>query len=240
MSTLVESEKLPTAELVESSRAAVQDDDDDSWNTYRPLSMLAVVSLVVSLVSLVALANVLLVGVAIIATLLAWWAWRNARTYRDEIRGAGIALAALVIGLLSTVGGVGAFTYEYITELPEGYERLGFQKLQPDERNYEAWQEQLKALDGKKVFIKGYALAGNENTGIVNFILCADKGDCCFGGNPKITDRVLVQLTDKSGIKYTDYLQKFTGTFHYRPTKNAIDVSNGGDVWYILEGAEKR
>lgn len=239
MSTLVESEKLPTAELAETSLAAA-DDEDNAWNNYRPLSMLAVMSLVVSLVSLVALANVLLVGVAIIATLLAWWAWRNANTYREEVRGAGIALAALLIGLFSTVGGVGAFAYEYITELPPGYERLGFQTLQPDERNYEAWQEQLKELDGKKVFIKGYALAGNQNTNIVNFILCADKGDCCFGGNPKITDRVLIQLTDTTGINYTDYLQKFTGTFRYRPTKNAVDVSNGGDVWYILEGAEKR
>jgi len=239
MSTLVESEKLPTAELVAAPRAEA-DDDDDAWSKYRPLSMLAVMSLVVSLVSLVAVANVLLVGFSIIATLLAWWAWRNANTYRDEVRGAGIALAALLIGLTSTAGGVGAYAYEYITELPDGYERLGFQKLQPDERNYEAWQERLKALDGKKVFIKGYALAGNQKKGIVNFILCADQGDCCFGGNPKITDRVLIQLTNTEGIDYSDYLQKFTGTFHYRPTKNAIDVSNGGDVWYILEGAGKR
>jgi hypothetical protein len=239
MSTLVESENLPTAELADSQRAAA-DDDRDSWNTYRPLSMLAVVSFVVSLISLLALANVLLVGVAVIATLLAWWAWRNASAYDDEVRGAGLALAALVIALTSTVGGVGVFALEYITEVPDGYERLGFQKLQPDERNYEAWQQRLQALDGKKVFIKGYALAGNQKKGIVNFILCADQGDCCFGGNPKITDRVLIQLTDSAGIDYTDYLQKFSGTFKYRPTKNAIDVSNGGDVWYILEGAEKR
>ena len=239
MSTLVESENLPTAELVETSRA-VADDESDAWNTYRPLSMLAVVSLVVSLVSLVALANVLLVGVAVIATVLSLWAWRNAKSYRDEVRGAGIALAALLIALTSTFGGVGLYAYEYLTELPDGYERLGFQVLQPDERNYAAWQERLKALDGKKVFIKGYALAGNQKKGIVNFILCADQGDCCFGGNPKITDRVLVQLTNPAGIDYTDYLQKFTGTFKYRPTKNAIEVSNGGDVWYILEGAEKR
>lgn len=239
MSTLVESENLPTAELAGSQRAAA-DDERDAWNSYRPLSMLAVVSLVVSLISLLALVNVLLVGVAVIATVLAWWAWRNASTYREEIRGAGIALAALLIALTSTVGGVGLFAYEYVTELPPGHERLGFQVLQPDERNYEAWQERLKALDGKKVLIKGYALAGNQKKGIVNFILCADQGDCCFGGNPKITDRVLVQLTDTVGIDYTDYLQKFTGTFKYRPTKNAIDVSNGGDVWYILEGAEKR
>lgn len=175
-----------------------------------------------------------------LATILAWWAWRNARTYRDEVRGVALATAALTISLFSTVGGLGAFVYEYVTELPPGYERLGFQTLQQDERDPAAWQEKLKALDGKKVFIKGFALAGNENAGIVNFILCADQGDCCFGGNPKITDRVLVQLTDTTGITYTKNLQKFSGTFHYRPTKNAVQVSNGGDVWYILEGAEKR
>lgn len=239
MSTLVESEKLPTAELAPSPRAAERD-DDDAWSEYRPLSMLAVVSLVVSLVSLIAFANVLFVSFAILATFLALWAWRNARANRDEIRGVGLATAALSIALLSTVGGLGAFAYEYITELPDGYQRLGFQALQPDERNLAKWQEQLKALDGQKVFIKGYALAGNENTGIVTFILCADKGDCCFGGNPKITDRVLVQLTNKDGIKYTDYLQKFTGTFRYKEIKNAVQVSNGGDVCYVLEGAEKR
>jgi len=202
--------------------------------------MLAVVALVVSLVSLVAFISVLFVSIAVLATLVAFWAWRNTRANRDEVRGVPLAGAALGIALFSMFGGVGAFAYEYITELPEGYQRLGFQALQPDERDPAKWQERLKELDGKKVFIKGYALAGNQNKNIQTFILCADKGDCCFGGNPKITDRVLVQLTSKDGIDYTDYLQKFTGTFHYRPTKNAIDVSNGGDVWYILELAEKR
>ncbi len=53
MSTLVESDKLPTAELADDQRDAAED-DRDAWNTYRPLSMLAVVSFVVSLISLIA------------------------------------------------------------------------------------------------------------------------------------------------------------------------------------------
>jgi hypothetical protein len=239
MSSLVESEKLPTAELAESSRAA-DHDDDDSWNEYRPLSMLAVVSLVVSLVSLIAFVDPLLASVSILALLLAFWAWRNTRANRDEIRGAGLATAALVIALVATFGSVTLHAYEYATELRPGESRLGFAQLQQDERDIAAWEESLKQLNGKQVLIKGYALAGNQNRNINTFILCADKGDCCFGGNPKITDRVLIKLDDTAGIDYTDRLQKFAGTFHYKPTKNAVDVSNGGDVWYILEGAAKR
>lgn len=243
MSTLVESEKQPTAELASSSRAANHDREDagdDSWNEYRPLSMLAVVSLVVSLVSLIAFADVLLASVAVLALVLALWAWRNARANCDEVRGVGLATVSLVIALVATFGSVSLHAYEYATELRPGESRLGFAQLQQDERDIAAWEQSLKNLDGKQVLIKGYALAGNQNKNINTFILCADKGDCCFGGNPKITDRVLIKLTDTVGIDYTDRLQKFAGTFHYKPTKNAIDVSNGGDVWYILEVAEKR
>lgn len=241
MSTLVESEKLPTAELAASSRAdEAERDDDDSWSEYRPLSMLAVVSLVVSLVSLVAFADVLLASFSILALILALWAWRNARANRDEVRGVVLATCALVIACVATFGSLSLHAYEYATELRPGEVRLGFAQLQQDERDIAAWERSLQALDGKQVLIKGYALAGNENRNIQTFILCADKGDCCFGGNPKITDRVLIKLTDTAGIDYTDRLQKFSGTFHYKPTKNAVQVSNGGDVWYILEGAEKR
>jgi hypothetical protein len=239
MSTLVESEKLPTAELAPSPRA-VDDDDDAAWSEYRPLSMLAVVSLVVSLVGLIAFADVLLVSVSILALVLALWAWRNTRQNRNEVRGVALATASLVIACFATFGSLSLHAYEYATELRPGESRLGFAQLQQDERDIAAWEKSLKAMDGKQVLIKGYALAGNQNKSIQTFILCADKGDCCFGGNPKITDRILIKLTDTSGIDYTDRLQKFAGTFHYKPTKNAIDVSNGGDVWYILEGAEKR
>ncbi len=238
MSTLVESEKLPIAELA-ASRASARD-ADDAWSEYRPLSMLAVVSLVVSLVGLIAFVDVLLVSFSILALVLAWWAWRNARQHQNEVRGGSLAAAALVISSVATFGSLSLHAYEYATELRPGESRLSFAQLQPDERDFAAWEESLRALDGQQVLIKGYALAGNENKGIQNFILCADKGDCCFGGNPKLSDRILIKLTNKAGIDYTDRLQKFAGTFRYQKLKSAVQVSNGGDVWYVLEGAEKR
>ena len=92
-------------------------------------------------------------------------------------------------------------------------------------------------FDGKRVLIKGYALAGNRKDGIRVFILVRDKGDCCFGGNPKLTDRILVQLKPGHVFSYTDRLQKLAGFFRIRPAQ-AVDVA--GDVIYQLEDAEFR
>jgi hypothetical protein len=64
-----------------------------------------------------------------------------------------------------------------------------------------------------------------------------DQGDCCFGGNPKITDRVLVQLADAAGIPFTPRLTKIAGTFHVRP---AGTPELGGGVLYHLENARVR
>ena len=53
-------------------------------------------------------------------------------------------------------------------------------------------------LNGKKVFIKGYVYQpsgrGGQMSGLKEFVLVRDKGQCCFGGNPKLTDMILVKL----------------------------------------------
>ena len=64
-----------------------------------------------------------------------------------------------------------------------------------------------------------------------------DQGDCCFGGNPKITDRVLVQLADPvnpKGIDFSPRITKIAGKFVVRPT---ISPGLDGGVLYHLEGA---
>jgi hypothetical protein len=90
-------------------------------------------------------------------------------------------------------------------------------------------------LDGERVFIKGYVLAGTRKDGIRTFILVRDQGDCCFGGNPKLTDRILVQLKGGQTFSYTDKLQKIIGRFQIRPGQ-AVDVA--GNVVYQLDDAE--
>ena len=67
-----------------------------------------------------------------------------------------------------------------------------------------------------------------------------DQGDCCFGGNPKITDRVLVQLKDPkhpTGIDFSPRLTKIAGRFVIRPM-GAPGLDGG--VLYHLEDAVAR
>ena len=78
-------------------------------------------------------------------------------------------------------------------------------------------------------------LAGTLKDGIRTLILVHDKGTCCFGGNPKLTDRILVALKPGHTFTYTDHLQKLAGRFQVRPGK-AIDVD--GEVVYQLDDAE--
>ena len=101
---------------------------------------------------------------------------------------AGIVLAVIFWGV-----GAGRQFYIYATEVPEGYERISYADLQPQpDEPPDRVPPDAKALDGKKVFIKGYVYPGQRQYGITQFLLVRDQGSCCFGGNPKVTDRILV------------------------------------------------
>ena len=49
--------------------------------------------------------------------------------------------------------------------------------------------------------------------GITQFLLVRDQGTCCFGGNPKVTDRILVQLSDKEGFAFRSSYSKWPERF---------------------------
>ena len=59
-----------------------------------------------------------------------------------------------------------------------------------------------------------------------------DRGDCCFGGNPKITDRVLVKLEGTQRLAYKPTLTRVGGTFH---VDRGTAVDAGGAVLYRLD-----
>ena len=89
-------------------------------------------------------------------------------------------------------------------------------------------------LEGKKIFIKGYVYPGRQKDGIRQFLLVRDQGDCCFGGNPKLTDRIQVTLEDPLVLSYAPRLHHLGGTFHVEPQDKAIDGAVGG-VFYHLK-----
>ena len=71
------------------------------------------------------------------------------------------------------------------------------------------------ALNGKRIFVKGYVHPGVASTGqIKKFILVPDMGTCCFGGQPKLTDMIEVTIVDASGVRYSQRKRKLGGILH--------------------------
>ena len=68
--------------------------------------------------------------------------------------------------------------------------------------------------DGKKIFIKGYTLPSVSGKNMKQFVIVPDRGTCCFGGDPKITDMILVTLEEPLTVDYSVFQRKLGGVFH--------------------------
>jgi hypothetical protein len=126
------------------------------------------------------------------------------------------------------------YAVDYATEVPEGYARISFYDLNPADSRAPAFPPpDAVALDGKKVFIKGYVYPDGQSTNIKRFVLIPDLGTCCFGGQPKLTDMVLVTLHDPHRTVYNQRKRKLTGTLRVDTSLKPVAGVNG--VFYQLE-----
>jgi hypothetical protein len=208
---------------------------NEQYDRYRALSTSAVASLIVGLLSCLAILDWSLVAIPMIGIPLSAFSLMKIRRQRDELTGEKLARAGLVLSLLFAVLGPARLTYEFVSELPPGYERISYAELQPDPA--QAGQQVPPGaleLEGKRIFIKGFIFPGREKDGIRQFLLVRDQGSCCFGGNPKITDRIHVTLVDPLRLTFQSRLHKVGGIFHVEPASSTIDGAKGG-VFYHLQ-----
>jgi len=166
-------------------------------------------------------------------------ALRDVRERSEVVTGRGLALAALAVASVVLVASIAYQTVTYVNELPEGFERIHYGMLQPLPGDPPtAIPETAAEVNGKDVLLKGYMYPGSRQQGITEFILCRDQGDCCFGGDPKLTDRVLVRIADpKNAVAYTQRLLKIAGRFRVQ-LAGAPEL--GGGVLYHLDDAVSR
>jgi hypothetical protein len=224
---------------------------------YRAVCRSAVISLVLALISLplvgMALVSALfrygdavqvgLLGgaLAIPAVILGYSAWRTIRRYPDEYTGLGLARCGLILGAGLLVGGFGAASFTYATEVPEGYQRVGFWELQPDpDRPDLPIPPAAIELSGKPIFIKGYMHPGVAGTGKVShFILVPDMGTCCFGGQPAPTDMIAVSIPEgKDRPSYSTRRLSLSGKFMLSEYQTSALGLSG--VWYHLQADQVR
>ncbi|MFM1996940.1 MAG: hypothetical protein RLZZ111_1327 [Planctomycetota bacterium] len=216
-------------------------DRGDGDAAYRAIPGTAIAAAVLALLSPLAFFGWLLLAVPAVGLVLGVAAFSAIAKRPQELLGKPLALAATVVSAAMLVGGIVVLARTYAAELPPGYERIHYGILQPLPGDPpHVIPDTARAVDGRNVLLKGYMYPGKQQHGITQFLLVRDQGDCCFGGNPKITDRVLVQLRDPQhpqGIDFSPRLTKIAGRFVIRPTASpGLD----GGVVYHLEDAFAR
>ena len=203
--------------------------------SYRAVSKAAICSLILALVSI---ASVLFPPALIFslgALLLGIVALANIRRYPDELSGKVPAVIGVVLGVSSLVLGTATNVYVYLTEVPEGYERVSFYDLEPEPGARTPITEKAVALKDKNVFIKGYVHPGVSSYGDVDkFVLVKDWGTCCFGGQPKLYHMVEVNLTGGKKVQYSRSQIRVGGKFLLNDrVKAAVGGIDGG--YYRLD-----
>jgi hypothetical protein len=212
--------------------------DEAELMPYRSLSRSAVVSLVLGFISVLGYLFEPMLVVAAAGLVMGLIALQAIRRYPQEYTGREVAVIGTVLSGAIFVTGVGLHTFIYLTEVPEGYERISFSQLQPDLINEPDKPIPSRALElnGKKVFVKGYTHKFIQSMGKVDhFVLVPDLGECCFGDKAtKPTHMIEVQITDpRYRVHYALRRIKPMGTFH--ATEVPIDQLGLGGIYYRLE-----
>ncbi|MGQ0633834.1 MAG: DUF3299 domain-containing protein [Planctomycetaceae bacterium] len=157
-------------------------------------------------------------------------AWQIRRS-DGELGGRWLARLGCALSAVFLVSGIVWHSYVYATEVPEGYERVSFPALSKqmpeikDDGSIDVPAE-VAALDGKPIFIKGYMYPTRQKTGIQEFVLVKDTGQCCFGGNPKLTDMIVVQFQDGMTVDHREQtLVAVAGTFHAKSIRQSGELT---------------
>jgi hypothetical protein len=152
------------------------------------------------------------------------WALGKIRREPERYSGQAIARVGLAMSLALLIGGVGYGGYTYATEVPDGYSRISFATMKPDElqeRSGVVVPPDIAALEGQKIFIKGYIRQDTITTmrNIGEFSLVRDNQQCCFGDLSKVRyyDRIVVTMTGDRRVDYSPGIIRVGGVLHIEP-----------------------
>jgi hypothetical protein len=215
-------------------------DPNDEF-AYRPVPVLAPISLFLGFCSLAGFLAVPCLAIGLVGGVTGLLALWQIRRSEGEFGGKLIALLGTAFSLI-LVAGAGAYhVYDYVTELPEGYQRVSFSEMSKKSPIYADGvlkpDPEIAELDGKPIYIKGYMYPTKQLQGLSEFVLVKDTGQCCFGGQPKLTDMVVVRFKDGMTVNHREQqLVGVGGVFH------AGEYAKSGvlDAIYVLEGTHFR
>ncbi len=213
----------------------------ERYQAYRAVSTLAVASFALGLLSVLAFFQWVFAVVPLLAILLGVMALRQLRTRSHELTGLPLALAGIILSLVLWPAGWGWLGYVYATEVPPNHERINYDVFKPTPEEMERGEfppAAARALDGKRVFIKGYMFPGSKNREVQQFTLCRDSGECCFGGQPKLWDMLRVEMKDPPRAEVSTWQRKVAGVLRVRDHHDMHQIEEGGvnhQLYFFLE-----
>ena len=227
---------MATTEAISDSR---QDLEDGNEFEYRPLSTGAIISVVFGLLSLLTFlagrdslqACLMLCPIPMIGLVVGMRALGSIRAMPNQLGGRSAGIAGVLLSCIGLFGGVSYASYVHVTEVPEGYTRTSFIEMRPDEvdeRHGKVIPDEIKDLEGKQIFIKGFIRPGTTVTksgkpvrnGATRFLLVRDNNECCFGDQNKIKyfDQMLVTMM-KEPMDDTRQLTRVGGVLRILPAE---------------------
>jgi hypothetical protein len=199
---------------------------------YRPVPILAPLSFFLGLLSALGFLGLLVVPIGLVGIVVAGVCILRLRKFRGEYGGMWLAVSGFVMSLVFFTSSAGIWAYGYRTEVPEGFHRLNFtddisnKGFDLAKGKTDIFNPEVKAFDGQQVFIKGYMYPTNETRGLKTFLLVKDNAQCCFGGNPKINDMILVTMKSGRGVDYHQgILMSIGGVFHCQKSTGPAGLS---------------
>jgi hypothetical protein len=140
--------------------------DDPGYDQYRTMCVAAVTSLLFGVLSLLSFLSPYLSLIPILGIVVGLFALAQIRQRPHELAGRHFARAGIGLASLLLVTSTAREVYIYLTEVPEGHERISYSLLQPEEGKVGQLIPPLaESLNGKKVFIKGYVFPGQQQHG---------------------------------------------------------------------------
>jgi len=202
---------------------------------YRPIPVLVPISLGFVFLSFVAAMMAELIVVPLLGASLAWMALRQIRQSQGGFGGRGLALGSLYSQVILAIGFATMHGYSFATEVPPGFDRVNFTRDISDkgftnEGGRLGIHPDVQKLENQKVMIKGYMYPTKTMDGLTAFVLCRDSGQCCFGGQPKTTDMILVRMKGDNYARFRSGLVAVAGVFHAAPS---VDESGLQPVYQL-------
>ncbi len=229
------------SQVVSESTEALQSrdipgDPNDEF-AYRPVPAMAPISLFLAFCSLAGFLGLPLLSIGVVGMATGVIALWQIRRSAGEFGGKLVAWLGMTLSVLLVIGASSYHAYAYVTELPEGYERVSFNEMSKHVPVYADGKlsvaPEVAALDGKPIYIKGYMFPTKKTRDLTEFVLVKDTGQCCFGGQPKVTDMIVVKFEDGMTVHHREQqLVGVGGVFH----ANTFAESAGLSAIYMIEG----